>query len=89
MVQPQAAVIVLPHKPDRDELTELAEYHLEDFPAEEAYATFEILTTAPDWLALHEQDQMNAHLRDMPAGVVLVIYMKEGEYPFDDPDGLN
>ncbi len=86
MVQPQAAVIVLPHKPDRDELAELAEFHLDEFPAAEAYATFEFMEQAPDWLELHEQDQMNAFMRDLNGGCILVIYMKEGEYPDDDTD---
>lgn len=78
MVKAQAAIMVLDHMPDSDEIEDLAEKHLEDYPAEEAYATVELLHEAPDWLSVHEQDQMNAHLRD-GAACILVVYMQEGD----------
>lgn len=77
--------MVMDHVPDAEEVSELATFHLEDFPAEEAHATCEIVYTAPVWLELYEQDQMNAHLRD-GAACVLVIYMQEGALEEEDED---
>jgi len=86
MISPQAAVMVLPHVPEPDEIAEYASHHLEDFPAENAYATVEITKTPPDWLDLHEQDQMAAHLRDGGDEMcILVIYMQE-DLEGDDGD---
>lgn len=69
--------MVLDHVPDSDEVAELAELHLEDYPAEEAHAICDIVYEPPDWLDMHEQDQMNAHLRD-GAKCILIVYMREG-----------
>jgi hypothetical protein len=77
MVPAQAAVMVLDHMPDRDEVAEYASAHLEDFPAESAYATIDIVHEPPDWLDVHEKDQMAAYMRD-GAACILVIYMQEG-----------
>lgn len=74
-----AAVMVLDHLPDEDEVEELALMHLEDFDAEEASATADIVYEAPEWLDVSEQDQINAFMRD-GAECVLVIYMS------DEPD---
>lgn len=71
--------MVLDHYPDHDEVSELASYHLEDFPADEAHATVDIVHEPPDWLAVHERDQMAAHMRDGgPDCCVVIIYMQEG-----------
>ena len=77
MISPQAAGMVLDHVPDTEEITELAAVHLDDFPAEEAHASCEIVYTPPQWLEVHEQDQMSAFLRD-GAACILIIYMMEG-----------
>jgi hypothetical protein len=82
MENPQAAVIVLDHEPDAAEVSELATFHLESFPADEAHATCEIVYEPPQWLDVHEQDQMGAHLRD-GAKCILIIYMQEGGIPED------
>ena len=82
MVNPQAALIVLDHVPDEDEITDYAEMHLEEFEAEEAHASCEIMYSAPEWLEVHERDQFDAHIRD-GATCILVIYMMEG---CDDED---
>lgn len=68
--------MVLDHIPNEDEVEELALGHLEDFDAEEAHATIEILQKAPTWMDLCEQDQINAHMRDGGA-CVLVVYMSD------------
>lgn len=82
MADPTAAVMVLDHIPDEEEVEELAYMHLDDYPAEEATARVEIVYEPPTWLNISEQDQMSAHLRD--GGVcILVVYMTEGE-PSDD-----
>lgn len=87
MISPQAAVMVLPHTPEPDEIAEYASHHLEDFPAEDAFATIEITRTPPDWLDLYEQDQMSAHLRDGgPEACILIIYMQEDPDPGDDSE---
>jgi hypothetical protein len=78
--------MVLDHLPDADEIEDLAEAHLEDYPAEQAYATVELLHRAPDWLSIHEQDQMNAFLRDDPNACILVVYMQEGDIEDEDED---
>lgn len=84
--------MVLDHYPSHDEVTELASYHLEEFPADEAHATVDIVREPPEWLEVHERDQMAAHLRDGgPDCCVLVIYMQEGaldedEDEFEDDD---
>lgn len=85
MVNPQAAVMVLDHVPDDDEIEELAVMHLEDFPAEEAHASCEVLEAAPTWLEAYEQDQMNAFLRD-GAACILVVYMIEGDGEDDEDE---
>jgi hypothetical protein len=84
MVTPQAAIMVLDHLPDSDEVSEYAAYHLEEFEADEAYATCEIMYSPPSWLGVHEQDQMGAHLRDLPGSCILVIYMQEGDMEGDE-----
>ena len=69
-----AAVMVLDHVPDEDEIEELALGHLDEFDAEDAHATTEILYSSPTWMDMCERDQIDAHLRD--GGVcVLVVYM--------------
>lgn len=78
--------MVLDHLPDADEIEELADEHLENYPAEEAYATVELLHQAPDWLATHEQDQMNAFLRDDKNACILVVYMQEGDFEDDEDE---
>lgn len=83
MVNPQAAMVVLDHVPSDDEIEELAHYHLNDFPADEAHASCEIVYTPPTWLDIHEQDQFSAHLRD-GAACILIIYMAEGADADDD-----
>jgi hypothetical protein len=73
-----AAFMVLDHIPDDEEMEDWAYTHLEDFEAEQASATVDIVYEAPRWLATHEQDQINAHMRD--GGVcILVIYMTDEE----------
>lgn len=84
MVNPQAAVMVLDHVPDSEELSDLATIHLEDFPSEEAHATCEIVYDPPEWLEVHERDQMSAFLRD-GAACILIIYMQAGRA--DDLEG--
>lgn len=70
-------MIVLDHLPDDEEVSDLALAHLEDFPAEEAHASCEIVYQAPSWLEVHERDQMDAYIRD-GAACILVVYMVEG-----------
>ena len=53
------------------------EKHLDEYEAEEAHASCDIVYTPPEWLEVHERDQMSAHLRD-GAACILVIYMREG-----------
>lgn len=81
-----AAVLVLDHTPSDDEMEDLAYYHLESSDIDEATATFEILTAAPDWMSVCERDQINAHMRDIPGAICFVIYMMEGELVEDDMD---
>lgn len=83
MAKPTAAVMVLDHVPDREEVAELATLHLEEYPADEASASCEIVYTPPDWLEVYEQDQMAAYLRD-GAACILVIYMREGSIEDDE-----
>jgi hypothetical protein len=83
MVNPQAAVMVLDHIPDAGEVTEIASHHLEDFPAEEAHATCELVYEPPTWLDVHERDQMGAFMRD-GAACILIVYMREGNLEEDD-----
>lgn len=72
--------MVLDHEPDSDEVSELAATHLEDFPAECAHATVELTREPPEWLEVHERDQMGAFLRDGgPDTCILVIYMQEAD----------
>lgn len=86
MVNPSAAVVVLPRYPTEDEVEELTMMHLDEFDAVYATATIEIVKTAPDFMSISEQDQINAHVRDSGRGtVVLIVYMQECE-PFDDDD---
>lgn len=85
MVNPQAAVMVLDHVPDEEEVAEHAADHLENFPAEDAFAKCQITYAAPDFLSIAEQDQINAFLRD-GAVCVLVIYMSEGSCEDEDED---
>lgn len=75
--------MVMDHVPDEDEVAELAEMHLEDFPADEAFAKCSIVYQAPDFLCVGERDQINAYLRD-GAVCVLVVYMEEGECDFEE-----
>lgn len=82
MVQSQAAVMVLDHVPDADEVAELAHMHLDEFEADEAHASCEILYKPPTWLSTAEQDQMSAYLRD-GAACILVVYMREGDLEED------
>lgn len=73
-----AAVMVLDHMPDDDEIEDLAYDRLEEFPAEEATATIDIVYKAPEWMSTAEQDQINAHMRD--GGVcIVVVYMSDEE----------
>lgn len=75
--------MVLDHYPTDDEVDELTGYHLEQFPAEYAEATSQIVRRAPDFLCTSEQDQMNAFIRDGGRTYcILVVYMEECE-PFD------
>jgi len=85
MVDPQAAMIVLDHTPDEEEISEYALSHLDEFPADEAHASCEVMYESPEWLDLHERDQFDAHLRD-GAECILVIYMMEG---CDDDEDYN
>jgi hypothetical protein len=85
MVKPQAAVVVLDHVPDSEEVADLAAVHLEEFPAEEAFAKCQITYEAPDFLSIGERDQIGAYLRDGSA-CVLVIYMSEGSCDDDEDD---
>lgn len=82
-MQRQAAVIVLDEVPDSDTVSELASKHLEEFPAEAAFATCEIVYEVPQWLDVHDQDQMGAFLRD-GAACLLVVYMEEEDEDADD-----
>lgn len=70
-----AAVMVLDHLPDDDEIDELADAHVEscedEFITEIAAA---IVYEAPDFMSMCERDQINAHLRDGGA-CVLVLYV--------------
>lgn len=85
-VEPRAAVLVRDHYPTDDEIDELTHMYLDDYPADYAKATSEVIRKAPDFMATCEQDQINAHLRDGgPRFHVLVVYMQEIE-PFDDDD---
>lgn len=88
MINPQAAVMVMDHVPDSDEVTELATLHLDEFPADFAHATVEIVNEPPQWLEVHERDQMAAFLRDGgPETCILVIYMQEAsEDELEDED---
>lgn len=74
-----AAVMVLDHVPSDQEIEEIAYSHLEEFDADEATATFELVHKAPDWMNICEQDQINAYVRDQPRSIILVVYMVEGE----------
>ena len=78
-----AAVTVLDFIPDESEIEEFALGHLEEFDAEEAHATVEILKQAPEWMDLCEQDQVNAHMRDGGA-CVLVVYMVDDTEEIDE-----
>lgn len=69
--------MVMDHVPDEDEVGELASLHLEEFPADEAFASCEIVYEPPSWLEVFERDQFAAHLRD-GAACILVVYMQEG-----------
>lgn len=77
MVKPAAALIVLDHEPDQDEVAAYAEYHLENFPADEAVARCELVYEPPAWVNVGEQDQLRAFLRD-GSSCILIVYMREG-----------
>lgn len=85
MASATAAIMVMDHIPDADEVSELAQIHLDDFPSDEAHASCEIVYEPPSWLDVHEQDQMSAFLRD-GAACILVIYMQEGALESADDD---
>lgn len=73
-----ATVMVLPHRPNEEEVDEYVYDHLETLDDDEVRATADIQYCAPDWMSISEQDQINAYLRD--GGVcVLVIYVVSGE----------
>lgn len=83
----QAAVVVVDHAPDEEELAELAYSSLEDFEAEDAVASIDVTDHAPAWLTTCEQDQVNAHLRDgRPNARCVIVYMRSGELGDDDPE---
>lgn len=79
--------MVMDHVPDAEEVTELAGLHLEEFPADDAHASCEIVYEPPTWLDIHERDQMSAFIRD-GAACILVIYMQEGDLEIDEDDDL-
>ena len=86
MTSSSAAVMVLDHYPSEAEVDELTQFHLEQFDADYAEATAQIVRKAPDFLCTSEQDQINAHIRDGGKNCyVLVVYMEETE-PFDTDD---
>lgn len=79
-----AAVMVLDHHPTDEEIDELADAHVEEcedqFITEIAAA---VVYEAPDFMSCSEQDQINAHLRDGGA-CVLVLYVTYSDEPDDD-----
>ena len=76
MAEASAALIVLDHVPDQDEMADHAIASLEEFPADEANATCEVAYAAPAWLPMAERDQLDAFMRD-GAACILVVYMNE------------
>lgn len=75
-----AAVVVLDHYPDEEEVEEIAYLHLEDYTDGPAHARVEVIPKAPVWMEVGERDQINAHLRDGGKSCcVVVVYMREGE----------
>lgn len=75
-----AAVMVLDHVPDEDELEEYAFAQLEELDDETAEAVVDLRKEAPDWMTLSEQDQINAHMRDGSACVLVIYITFAGEY---------
>lgn len=71
-----AAVRVLDEIPSEEDIEDYAYESLEEFDAESATATIELLDHPPEWMSVGEQDQINAYLRDGSV-CVLVIYMRE------------
>lgn len=78
--------MVLDHIPDEDEIADYAAAHLEEFPADEAYARCSVMYKAPMFLEVGERDQINAHVRD-GAACILVIYMCEGDGADEEDEG--
>lgn len=77
--------MVMDHVPELEEVAEIATHHLEEFPADNAHASCEIVYSPPPWLDVHEQDQMGAFMRD-GAACILVVYMREGTLEEEDLD---
>ena len=69
-----AAVMVLDEIPTDEDIEELVYAHLDAMDEDNVEATIDIIYTAPDWMSICEQDQINAHLRDGGA-CVLVLYL--------------
>ncbi len=78
MIASSAVVSVLDFQPTEEDITEAIVDVLDELEEDDASATAEVLTTAPDWMDISEQDQINSHLRD--GGVcVLVVYISLDE----------
>lgn len=80
-----AQIMVLDEIPDEQDLEEIVCAHLDSIDEDEVEASIDIVYEAPDWLTTGEQDQVNAHLRDGGA-CVLVLYITVGESAYDEDD---
>lgn len=73
-----AAVMVLDEMPTEEDIEELVLAHLDTLDDDEdVSASIDIVYKAPEWMDVCEQDQVNAHLRDGGA-CVLVLYITVG-----------
>lgn len=78
--------MVLDEMPSDEDIDELVNAHLETLDEDDGIEiSVDITDRAPDWMEIGEQDQVNAHLRDGGA-CVLVLYITELEDGYSDDD---
>ena len=70
-----AAIMVLDEMPSEEDIDNFVAEHLEALDDDDSIEiSVDVTDRAPDWMDIGEQDQVNAHLRDGGA-CVLVLYI--------------
>jgi hypothetical protein len=81
-----AQVMVLDEMPSEEDIDELICVHLDTLDEDDTIeVSVDITQKAPEWMEISEQDQVNAHMRDGGACVlILYVTILEDGYPEDD-----